>query len=124
MADSPDMAKDIKEWIRSEFLPKKFKQPFAKRKLGIQSGGEIFFENVSEDGKIVCFVSTESGKTKEGLANVRSDALWALALNEKPDTVVFVFTDPTMIELVKKEKDHGRFPKYMKTLLMKLPGDK
>ena len=28
-----------------------------------------------------------------------------------------------MIELVKKEKEHGRFPKYIKTLLVKLPPD-
>jgi hypothetical protein len=28
-----------------------------------------------------------------------------------------------MVELVKKEKDNGRFPKHIKTLLVKLPVD-
>jgi hypothetical protein len=39
MADSTIATKDVENWIRSEFLPKKYHQAFAKRKLGVPSGG-------------------------------------------------------------------------------------
>ena len=119
--------KDVENWIRSEFLPKKYHQAFAKRKLGVQSGGEFECDAVSEDGKIVCFISTSPVKTADGqfdtgaLANVREKALWTISLNEKPETIVFACTDKSMLELVKKEKENGRFPKQIKTLLVKLP---
>jgi hypothetical protein len=50
--------KDVENWIRNEFLTKKYGQAFTKRKLGVQSGGEFECDAVSEDGKIVCFIST------------------------------------------------------------------
>jgi hypothetical protein len=39
MADSTITTKDVEFWIRNEFLAKKYHQIFAKRKLGVQSGG-------------------------------------------------------------------------------------
>ena len=41
MADSTIVTKDVENWIRNEFLSKKYHQAFAKRKLGMQSGGVI-----------------------------------------------------------------------------------
>jgi hypothetical protein len=129
MADSTIATKDIENWIRSEFLPKKYHQAFAKRKLGVQSGGEFECDAVSEDGKTVCFISTSPVKTADGqfdtgaLANVREKTLWTISLNEKPETIVFACTDKSMLELVKKEKENGRFPKHIKTLLVKLPAE-
>jgi hypothetical protein len=126
MADSTTATKDIENWIRNEFLPKKYHQAFAKRKLGVQSGGEFECDAVSEDGLIVCFISTSSSKTtseKPGvdeLAKIRKDAFWAGSLSEKPQEIVFAFTDKSMVELVKKEKESGRFPKHIKTLLVKV----
>ena len=127
MADLTRATKDIENWIRNEFLPKKYHQAFSKRKLGVQSGAEIEFDAVSEDNTIICIVSLSPVKTAEGLvdtnvlAKVREKALWAISLNEKPDTIVFACTDKLLLELVKKEKDNGRFPKHIKTLLVKLP---
>ena len=129
MADSTIATKDIENWIRNEILPKKYSQAFAKRKLGVQSGGEFECDAVSEDGKIVCFISTSSSKTtseKPGadeLAKVRSNAFWAGSLSEKPQEIVFAFTDKSMIELIKQEKESGRFPKHIKTILVKLPAE-
>jgi hypothetical protein len=129
MADSTIATKDVENWIRSEFLPKKYHQAFAKRKLGVQSGGEFECDAVSEDGKTVCFISTSSSKTTGEnpgagkLAKIRADVFWAISLNEKPDTIVFAFTEKSMVELVKQEKENGRFPKHIKTLLVKLPAD-
>jgi hypothetical protein len=34
---------------------------------------------------------------------------------------VFAFTDKSMVELIKQEKENGRFPKHIKTLFVKLP---
>jgi len=127
MADSTIATKDVENWIRNEFLPKKYHQAFAKRKLGVQSGGEFECDAVSEDGKIVCIISTSPVKTMDGqfdtgaLTNVREKTLWTISLNEKPETIVFVCTDKSMLELVKKEKENRRFPKHIKTLLVKLP---
>ena len=127
MADSSIATKEVENWIRSEFLSNKYHQAFAKRKLGVQSGAEIEFDAVSEDGTIICIISTSPVKTADGqfdpdaLANVREKTLWTISLNEKPETIVFAGTDKSMLELVKKEKDNGRFPKQIKTLLIKLP---
>ena len=129
MADSTIATKEVENWIRSEFLPKKYHQAFAKRKLGVQSGGEFECDAVSEDGKIVCLISTSPGKTTDGksdadvLGKIREKALWTISLNEKPETIVFAFTDKSMVELIKQEKENGRFPKHIKTLLVKLPAD-
>jgi hypothetical protein len=123
MTDSTTATKDVENWIRNEFLPKKYHQAFAKCKLGVQSGGEFECDAVSEDGKIVCFISTSvSTATGEnpGLAKIREVAFWAMSLNEKPDIIVFACTDKTMVELIKKEQALGRFPKHIKTLLVKV----
>jgi hypothetical protein len=121
MADSTRATKEVENWVRNEFLQKKYHQVFAKRKLGVQSGGEFECDAVSEDGKIVCLISTSPGKTAEVLGKIREKALWVISLNEKPETIVFAFTDKSMVELIKQEKENGRFPKHIKTLLVKLP---
>ena len=129
MANSTIATKDVENWIRSEFLQKKYNQAFAKRKLGVQSGAQIEFDAVSEDGNIVCIISTSPGKTTDGkpdtdvLAKIREKALWAISLNEKPEIIVFVYTYKSMGELLKEEKGNGRFPKHIKTLLVKLPAE-
>jgi len=129
MADATIATKEVENCIRNEFLPKKYHQAFAKRKLGVQSGGEFECDAASEDGKIVCLISTSLGKTADGksdadvLGKIREKALWAISLNEKPETIVFAFTDKSMAELIKQEKENGRFPKHIKTLLVKLPTD-
>jgi hypothetical protein len=123
MADSTAATKEVENWIRNEFLLKKYRQAFAKRKLGVQSGGEFECDAVSEDGTIVCFISTSSSKIvgeEPALAKIRKDAFWAGSLNEKPETIVFAFTDKSIVELIKQEKENGRFPKHIKTLLVKV----
>jgi hypothetical protein len=45
MADSTIATKEVENWIRNEFLPKKYHQAFTKHKLGVQSGGEFECEN-------------------------------------------------------------------------------
>jgi hypothetical protein len=120
-------AKEVENWIRNEFLQKKYGQVFTKRKLGVQSGGEIEYDAVSEDGKIVGIISTSPGMTADGkpdpdaLSKIREKILWAVSLNEKPDTIAIAFTEKSMGELLKQEKQNGRLPKYVKMLPVKLP---
>ncbi|MFZ1978575.1 MAG: hypothetical protein WAV76_11530 [Bacteroidota bacterium] len=122
MADSTIATRDVENWIRKEFLPKKYHQAFAKRKLGVQSGGEFECDAVSENGGIVCFISTSSRKTISGkygagkFAKIRADAYWALSLKKKPQKILFAFTDKSMVELVKQEQKNGRFPEYIEAL--------
>ena len=116
--------KYVENWIRDEFLSTKYHQDFAKRKLGVQSGGEFECDAVSEDGKIVCFISTSVSTTtgeNPGLGKIREVAFWAVSLSEKPESIVFACTDKSMVELIKKEQSLGRFPKHIKTVLVKLP---
>ena len=123
MTDSTIATKEVENWIRSEFLQKKYSQAFAKRKLGVQSGAQIEFDAVSENGNIVCIISTSPGKTADVLGKIREKALWTISLNEKPEIIVFVYTDKSMGELLNQEKENGRFPKHIKTLLVKLPAE-
>ena len=135
MADSTISTKDVENWIRNEFLPKKYHQVFAKRKLEVQSGGEFECDAVSEDGKIVCFISTSVSTTtgeNPGLGpaekprdaiklhKIREVAFWAVSLSEKPEIIVFACTDKSMVEFIKKEQTLGRFPRQIKTLLVKI----
>ncbi len=127
MADSTIATKDIENWIRNEFLLKKYHKIFSKRKLFLSYGGKFECDAVSENGKIVCFISTSSRKTISGkhgagkFAKIRSDAYWALSLKKKPQKILFAFTDKSMVELVKQEKENDRFPQHIKTFLVKLP---
>jgi hypothetical protein len=57
------------------------------------------------------------------LSKIREKTLWTVSLNEKPGTIVFLYTEKSMGELLKEEKGNGRFPKHIKTLLVKLPAD-
>jgi hypothetical protein len=129
MANSNTAAKEVENWIRDEFLQKKDGQVFTKRKLGVQSGGEIEYDAVSEDGKIVCIISTSPRMTADGkpdpdaLSKIREKTLWLISLNEKPKTIVFAFTDKSMGELLKQEKQNGRFPKQINALLVKLSAE-
>jgi len=56
MADSSTATKDVENWIRGK-LSKKYDQTFKKRKLKLLYGGEFECDAVSEDGRIVCFIS-------------------------------------------------------------------
>ena len=127
MADSTIATRDVENWIRSEFLLKKYHKIFSKRKLLLSYGGKFECDAVSKNKNIVCFISTSSRKTISGkhgagkFAKIRADAYWALSLKKKPQKILFAFTDKSMVELIKQEKEKGRFPKHIKMLLVKLP---
>ena len=120
---------EAEKWIREEYLPKKYGQSFRQKNLDLQSRTQSKFDAVSDDGEIVAVLCTSTGYDPNGkvdtdkLMKVRSDALRFLMLEAKPQKRLMLFTDPSMIDLVKDEKKKGRFPSELEILRVKLPSD-
>jgi hypothetical protein len=120
---------EAENWIREQYLPKKYGQSFRQKNLDLQSRTQSKFDAVSDDGEIVAMISTSAGFTSSGkvatdeLMKVRSDALRFLMLEAKPQKRLMIFTDQSMIDVVKDEKKKGRFPKELDILKVKLPAD-
>jgi hypothetical protein len=117
------------DWIRETFLPKKYGQSFRQKNLELQSRAQARFAAVSDDGEIVAAICTSAGYTSKGkvatdeLQKVRSDALRFLMLDARPQKLLMIFTDPSMIDVVKDEKKRDRFPKDLEILRVKLPAE-
>ena len=128
MADTKAQ-KEAENWIRDKFLPKKYGQSFREKNLDLQSRTQFKFDAVSDDGEIVAMISASAGFTSSGkvdtdeLMKVRSDALRFLMLEARPQKRLMIFTDQSMIDIVKDEKKKGRFPKELEILKVKLPAD-
>jgi hypothetical protein len=120
---------EAENWIRDKFLPKKFGQSFQQKNLELQSRAQVKFAAVSDDGEIVAAICTSAGFTSNGkkatdeLQKVRSDALRFLMLAGRPQRRLMIFTDQSMIDVVKDEKKRDRFPKELEILRVKLPPD-
>jgi hypothetical protein len=117
------------DWIREKYLPKKYGQSFQQKNLELQSRAQAKFAAVSDDGEIVAAICTSAGFTSNGkkatdeLQKVRSDALRFLMLAARPQKRLMIFTDPSMIDVVRDEKKRDRFPKELEILRVKLPAD-
>jgi hypothetical protein len=115
------------QWIREVFLPKKFGQKFQKKNLGLQSRGQTEFHAVSEDEEVVAQICTSASHTSTGkvdteaLMKVRSDALKILWLEHTPAKRFIIFTDSSMIRVIREEIKKGHFPKEMEILRVDLP---
>jgi len=120
---------EAEKWIREVYLPKKYGQSFRQKNLELQSRAQAKFAAVSDDGEIVAAICTSAGFTSNGkkatdeLQKVRSDALRFLMLAARPQKRLMIFTDPSMIDVVRDEKKRDRFPKELEILRVKLPAD-
>jgi hypothetical protein len=105
----------VEDWVRREWMPKKFGHKFYRERLQLSSGGVFDFDAVSDDHNIVASISTSSGKTASGklgvgkLHKLRADILF-LTLAEA-ERRVMVLTEADMFELCLKELQGGRVPK-------------
>lgn len=123
-SDAPTRAE---QWIREVFLPKKFGQSFLQKSLTLQSKTLHEFDAVSDDNEIVAAICFSAGTTTTGkvapdaLKRVRSDALWFLMLESTPAHRLMIFTDSSMVDLIKQEKKRDRFPRALEILRVKLP---
>lgn len=120
---------EAETWIREQYLPKKYGQSFQQKSLELQSRALARFDAVSEDGEIVAAISTCSGfssngrKNEDELNQTRSAALRFLMLDYIPKERLMIFTEQSMIDIVKDEKKRDRFPKALKIVRVKLPAD-
>jgi hypothetical protein len=120
---------EAEKWIREEYLPKKYGQSFWQKNLDLQSRTQSKFDAVSDDSEIVAMICTSAGFTSSGkvasdeLMKVRSDALRFVMLEATPQKRLMIFTDQSMIDLVKDERKKGRFPSELEIIKVKLPPD-
>lgn len=125
MADTTAQ-KQAAEWIRTSFLKDKFGQGFNRRTCKLNTGGEVEFSAVSEDGKILAYISTSTPLVPKGsigrgkLSKVRADALF-LSMVEGDVERLLIYTDKEMLKLTEGELSAGRLPRNIKTLHAPLP---
>ena len=112
-------------WIRTEWLPQRFGQPFSKQKLRLSSGGNFEFDAVSADKQVIATVSTSRSSTSSGrrgagkMNKIRSDILF-LSLRRARHRLV-VLTERDMHSHCSRQQDLGRLPKWVELLLAPLP---
>jgi hypothetical protein len=105
---------EIEKWIRTEWMPRKFKQEFRALRVQLNTGGHFDFDAVNRDGSIIANISTSSAKTtggKNGTAKfqkLRSDMLFLTMVTAKQKLIIL--SEKDMFEMCLKEKRNGRVP--------------
>lgn len=115
-------------WLRENWMPVRFGQPFYSKKLMLSTGGHFNFDAVSHDGTIVASISTSAAKTSTGkqgsgkLLKLRSDMLFLLLVSDAKKKLV-VLTDKTMHATCVAEANRKRVPAGIEFLLAEIPSD-
>ena len=126
MADSK-CQREAEVWIREVWLPAKFGQTFAKKRLVLEPGGQFEFDAVSSDALIAVSISTCGGVTNGGkkatpkLNKIRSDALFLLLADVGRRMIVF--SCAKMYALCEAEIRARRFPRRIEILLAQVPSE-
>jgi hypothetical protein len=124
MADSR-IQLEIENWIRMQWLPPKYGQPFIPCRLRLNTGGFFDFDAVSSDGLIVANISTSSALTarnKPGIAKMqklRSDILFLLMVEAK--TRLIILSEKDMFDQCLREKKAGRIPQEIEFVNAEIP---
>jgi hypothetical protein len=114
------------EIIIRKVLASKYGQLFYKKKLILCSGGEVEFDAVSDDEKVVGMISTSAWKTKSGkngmgkLLKIRSDILSLIQLKHNTKKIV-ILTEKDMYDKCIKEKYNGKIPREISFYLVTVP---
>lgn len=118
---------DAEDWIRREWLPRKFGQSFSQKKLTLKPGGMFIFDAISADNTIVVNISTSSGiiagrkKPSGKFQKLRADMLFLLMT--QAEKRVIILTERDMYELCMREKANGRVPEEIEFLHVELPDE-
>jgi len=118
---------ECEDWVRDEWMPGQYGQPFYRRRLRLRSGGVFDFDAVSADESIVASISTSAARTSSGkkgvgkLMKLRSDMLFLLLA--APPRALLVLTERDMYEQCVAEAKSGRVPLEIEFVLATLPGD-
>ena len=116
------------EWIRSIFLKEKCGQIFQQGTYKLNTGGIVEFSAISEDRKIVAYISTSTPLVPNGsvgrgkLSKVRADALFLSMLKGDVQRWL-IYTDKDMVKLVTDEIAQGKLPACIAVLHAVLPKD-
>lgn len=116
---------EVEDWVRREWLPKKYGQRFSRERVKLTSGGVFDFDAVSEDAKIVVAISTSEARTARGkyavgkVQKIRSD-LYFLMLTACERRIV-ALTDREMLREWEKELEGGRVPDSIEFVYVELP---
>jgi len=125
MADT-SAQKRAAEWVRNNWLKDRFGKLFEKKTYRLNTGSEVEFNAVSQDGEIIAFISTSTPLVPNGtvgsgkLSKVRADALF-LSMAEGNLERLLIYTDMEMMNLVAGEYRAGRLPSNIIVLHAPLP---
>jgi len=104
----------VEEWIRSNWLPRKYGQQFKPEHLQLNTHGYFDFDAVSLDKTIVVNISTSSAITSSGkravgkIHKMHSDILYLLMV--ETEHRIMLLTEVDMYNYCQKEKENGRVP--------------
>jgi hypothetical protein len=117
---------EIEDWVRANWMPQQFHEPFYRMRLRLSTGGFFDFDAVSENKTIAACISTSAAKTSAGkpgmgkLFKLRSDMLF-LHLVDGLTRRVMILTDQTMHLACLKEVNGGRVPAGIEFLFATIP---
>ncbi len=114
------------EWVRNNWLNDRFGKPFEKKAYRLDTGAEIKFSAVNQEGDIIAFISTSTPLVPNGsigsgkMSKIRADALFLSMLKGDLQRLL-IYTDQNMANLVEGEHRAGRLPKNISVLHAPLP---
>ena len=115
----------IEDWVRREWMPRRYGQRFSRERAVLSSGGVFDFDAVSADGTIVANISTSGLKTARGkhgsgkVLKVRSDIFFLLLA--KAPRKLMLLTEPDMHERWLSEAESGRVPNSIEFVHVHIP---
>jgi len=115
----------VEDWIRRNWMPKKFGQKFYRERLQLSSGGVFDFDAVSADNKIAATISTSSARTASGkqgigkLLKIRSDMYFLLLA--KTQRRLVILTEQDMYDRCMVELQNGRVPSSIEFIHAQIP---
>ncbi len=126
MADS-GVQLEVEDWVRRTWLPRALGQRFHRDSVRLSPGGEVSFDAVSDDRRVVVSISTSGAHTRTGrlgvgkLMRMRADVLFLLLA--EAERRLLCLTEKDMYELCEKEMKAGRMPRAIELLSVDLPSE-
>ncbi|MEK6286016.1 MAG: hypothetical protein AABO57_09775 [Acidobacteriota bacterium] len=114
----------VEEYIRAEWLHRKYGQVFTKKIAPLRNNGFFAFDAVSNDGQIVGCISANSGRAKKGgfakskMRKIHSDIMF-LILSEAPQKLM-ILADKDIYDYSMSEQQRGRLPQEIELCLADL----
>lgn len=126
MADSR-VQLEVEDWVRREWMPRKFGQRFFRERIKLSPGGVCDFDAVSEDRRIIAAISTSGAVTARGksavgkMLKIRSDMYFLLLVDA--DRRIVILTEKDMHDRCGREAAGGRVPPSIEFVHAEIPAD-